>query len=220
VDDETDSLSTEDTGVDSGSDGDTDTDTDTDGDTDADTDGDTDVDGDADADADSDTDSDSDPVTTIDDTTVLSTFTDAEATQLCDDIWAYFESTIGTETFCKWRGLSYATSSSAHSEEQLRANCTGTESTCLADPAAAWAGNPGCSAPSADCAATVADYSTCIRDVAADFIQTVGGMPTCDMFTTGDGGTSLVWDFKAADRLPSCNLTNCTTLWPPDPKNI
>jgi hypothetical protein len=175
---------------------------------------------DADSDGDSDSSSESeDVVTTLDGTKVLNALSDAEVTQLCDDIWAYFETTIGTEIFCKYKGLSYATSSSAPSDEALRANCTGTETTCLGDPATAWSGNPGCSDPPDDCAATVADYSTCIRDVAADFIQQVSAMPTCDMFTSGEGGTSLVWDFKGAERLPSCIWTNCT-LWPPDPKNI
>ena len=64
----------------------------------------------------------------------------------------------------------------------------------------------------------MADYSACIMDTAAGFTQAVNGMATCDVLTSD--GTTAVWDLKSADRLPSCMLTNCTTLWPPDPKNF
>ena len=161
-----------------------------------------------------------DSVTTLSGTTALNALTEAEVTQLCDDTWAYFASAISAETFCKYRGLSFATSSSAPSEEDLRANCTEKENACRGDPGTAWSGNPGCSAPSSDCMATVAEYSTCIRDTAADFTQTVNGMPSCGEFTSGAEGTGAVWDFKGADRLPSCTFDNCATLWPADPKNI
>ena len=158
------------------------------------------------------------PVTTLPTTTALNALTAAEVTQLCDDTWAYFASAISPETFCKYRGLSYATSSSAPTEEQLRTNCSSTETSCVSDPATAWTGNPGCSSPPSDCLATVAQYATCIMDTAAGFTQTVSGMSTCAALTSE--GTSAVWDFKGADRLPSCLFANCASLWPPDPKNF
>ena len=64
----------------------------------------------------------------------------------------------------------------------------------------------------------MAEYCTCIRDTAAGFAEAVNAMPTCDASTMD--GTSVVWDLKGAHRLPSCLLNNCTTLWPPDPKNF
>jgi hypothetical protein len=175
---------------------------------------------DADSDGDSDSSSESEAVvTTLAGTTVLGALTDAEATQLCDDIWAYFETAISPEIFCKYKGLSTATSSSPHTEEDLRNACSNTEAGCLSDPVSTWANsNAGCSAPAADCAATVADYSTCIRDIAARFSQTVSGMSTCDAFTLDL--TQTIWDFKGVDPPPSCEWTNCTSLWPPDPKDI
>ncbi len=184
---------------------------------------------DADADADSDTDSDSDvdsdsqgnegdPVTALDSARLLNALNETEVTQLCNDTWAYYERTIPAEVFCKWKGVSYATSSSPHSEEQLISNCSSTEGSCLNNPTEAWSGNPGCNAPNTDCAATVAQYSLCIKDTAADFIAKVNSMLTCDVFTFD--GTNSVWDLKGADRVPSCLMTECMSLWPADPKNI
>ena len=162
--------------------------------------------------------SSADPVTTLAGTTVLSTLTAEQATQLCDETWAYFATAVTTETICRYQGLSFATSSSAPTEEKLRSNCTSKESPCLADPSSAWATNPGCSEIPTDCGATVAQYSSCIQDTAAGLNQAVSAMPSCAEFTSA--ATSAVWDLKGADKLPSCELPSCDSLWPPDPKNF
>jgi hypothetical protein len=157
-------------------------------------------------------------VTALAGTTVLSTLTTDQATQLCSDTWAYFAAAISAEAICKYQGLSFATSSSAPTEEKLRSNCSSKETPCLADPGSAWTTNPGCSEIPTDCGATVAEYSTCIQDTAAGFNQAVSAMPGCAEFT--NTATSPVWDLKGADRLPSCELPSCDSLWPPDPKNF
>jgi hypothetical protein len=156
------------------------------------------------------------PVTTLSPSTALSALTDTEFTQLCDDAYSYFGTAIATDTFCKWKGLSYATSSSAPTEEQLRSNCSSTEATCLADPAAALANNPGCNSIPANCTATVADYSACIMDEAAAFTQTVNAIPACAEFTSA--ATSMVWDATGAAPMASCTFTTtCQGLYPPNP---
>jgi hypothetical protein len=157
-----------------------------------------------------------DSFTTLSGTTALSALTQEEATQLCDEAYAYYGSAISTETFCKWKGLSFATSSSAPTEEQLRANCADKENRCLADPAAALADNSGCNSFPADCAATVADYCACVRDQAATFTQTVAGISNCDALTSE--GTNAVWDALGAAPLASCTFSDtCPGLYPPNP---
>ena len=74
-------------------------------------------------------------VTTLSSSATLMTLTPADATKLCDDTYAYFRTAIPTASACKWKGLSFATSSSAPTQEQLRANCTEKETGCMADPA-------------------------------------------------------------------------------------
>ena len=156
------------------------------------------------------------PVTTVSSTTALSALTDTEFTQLCNDVYNYFGTAIPTDVFCKWRGLKYATSSSPHSDQQLIDNCVGTEATCLANPAEAWASNTGCNSIPADCAATVADYSACVMDEAAAFSVTVNAIPGCDVVTMAD--TSMVWDAQSAPTPASCDFSaTCQGLYPPTP---
>src|SRR5688572_10007570 len=64
-----------------------------------------------------------DSFTTVASSAQLSALASADAMKLCDDTYAYFRIAISTEAACKWKGLSFATSSSAPTEEQLRANC-------------------------------------------------------------------------------------------------
>ena len=152
--------------------------------------------------------------TTVAGTAVLSTLAPPDAMKLCDDTYAYFRTAISTEAACKWKGLSFATSSSAPNEEQLRANCTEKEMQCLADPATALGTNPGCSLPS-NCTTTVAEYSTCVRDEVAFFNQTVASMPSCAMFT--NVGVQAVSAALSAPLPASCTFSNCPSLFPPNP---
>jgi hypothetical protein len=159
-----------------------------------------------------------DPITTLSGTTTLSALTADQATQLCTDSYAYYYFTgITKETVCKWRGLSYATSSSAPTVEKLRSNCTSKEDPCLADPAAAVASNPGCSSFPANCAATVAEYSTCIKALATSFTATVAAIEECAVLTNGDAGTGAVFAAQGATSPASCTFPTCSGLYPPNP---
>jgi len=117
------------------------------------------------------------PVTTVSGCKALNALTPDEFTRVCNDTYAYFGSAISAETTCKWKGVAFATSSSAPTEEQLQENCRTKETACLADPSAVWSNNPGCDEFPEDCTATVADWATCITDEATDFIQQVNGLP-------------------------------------------
>src|ERR1035437_10279859 len=78
-------------------------------------------------------------VTHLSGTKALNALTAAEATKLCDDTYAYFGSAIPQSTACKWKALSYATSSSPPTQDKLRSNCTSKETGCqAADPSAVW----------------------------------------------------------------------------------
>jgi hypothetical protein len=80
-------------------------------------------------------------VTTLPGGKPLGTLAPTEATQLCNDVYAYFGQAISQTTLCKWTGLSFAVSSSAPNDTRLRENCTRQESSCLqAGPA-----TPSCS---------------------------------------------------------------------------
>ena len=145
----------------------------------------------------------------------LSALTPADSTKLCTDTYAYFRTAITNEVACKWKGLSFATSSSAPTEEQLKANCTEKESGCLADPNTALGNNPGCSDVPSGCTATVAEYSTCVEALVTRFNQTVAGLSSCAALTKV--GTDGVWAALAATPPASCMFSNCSGLFPPDP---
>lgn len=156
-----------------------------------------------------------DAVTSLSASAALSTLAPPDATKLCNDTYAYFRTAIPTATACKWKGLSFATSSSAPTQEQLRANCTEKETGCLADPVTALASNPGCSPLPANCGATVAEYSTCVRDQVAFFNQTVTAIEACSMLTST--GTDAVWAALGATAPASCTFAACPSLYPPNP---
>jgi len=153
--------------------------------------------------------------TTLSGTTSLSALTPAQATQLCNDTYAHFGTAITDATMCKWKGLAFATSSSAPSPEQYRANCVEKETSCLADPAAARSNNPGCSSFPGGCTATVAEYSTCVNDQIAFFNQTVAGIAACAEFSSTS--SDAVWAALGAMPPASCTFSNCTGLYPPNP---
>jgi hypothetical protein len=154
-------------------------------------------------------------VTSLNGASPLSGLTPADATKLCDDTYAYFRAAIDTDLACKWKGLSFATSSSAPTQEQLRANCSEKETGCLADPVTALAATSPCSPFPGNCGATVAEYSTCVKDTVAVFNQTVAGIEECAVLTSA--GTDAVWAALGAEPPPSCNFSACPGLYPPSP---
>jgi hypothetical protein len=156
-------------------------------------------------------------VTGLSGTRALNTLTATEATQLCDDTYAYFGTAIPRATECRWKGLSYAASSSAPSQAVLQQNCTNQENACLQADGGVIS-NPGCGDIATTCTATVADYSACITDEVAAFDQTVNGLPACSALTTA--GTSAIFDAQTGGTPPaSCtSLSNaCPTVYPPSP---
>jgi alpha-L-arabinofuranosidase len=151
-------------------------------------------------------------VTSISGSSTIGSLDASQGTKLCDDTYAYFNKTIPQATACHWKGIAYATSSSAPTEAKLQQNCTNQESACNAgDAGSVWA-NPGCGDMPKSCTATVADYSTCIKDQAADFNKTVDALSACASFT--QAGTAAIWDVMAKDPPASCaSLSNkCADL--------
>jgi hypothetical protein len=158
-------------------------------------------------------------VTTISATTALNALAPADVTQLCDDTYAYFGSAIPKATTCRWRGLAYGASSSAPTDAQLQTSCTNKESSCQqsADP---WADNLGCNDIPSTCAATVAQYTACISDEVAAFIQLVGGFPVCSMLMRSNA-SEILNAIAAAPPASCASLMNtCPELSPPGPLNM
>ena len=156
-------------------------------------------------------------VTTISDTTALNA---ADATQLCKDTYAYFGRAIPMATACRYKGLSFATSSSATSDSQFQQVCTDHETACLqAGSGVGSADDPGCSDIPSNCTATVAEYSACTSDEVAAFNQGMNGLPSCATATSANG--SAVWQIMIPTPPASCDsLTNkCQELYPPAPNN-
>ncbi len=156
-------------------------------------------------------------VTTLSGGTAVNALTTAEVTQLCNDTYAYFGSAIPKATTCKWRGLSYAASSSAPSQSVLQQNCTSKETAC--QPTDPWADNLGCNDIPSTCAATVAAYAACISDEVAAFVQAVNGLPTCATLTSA--GTAAIVEAQIANPPASCAslMNTCPDLYPPGPFN-
>ena len=152
-------------------------------------------------------------VTTLSGTKALNALTTDEVTQLCDDTFTYYGSAIGRATICKWKGVLFATQSSAPTEQALRQNCTAKEQPCLADTASPWP-FPSCSEIPTDCTKTVAEYSVCVRDYAVWLIQKVSEVPACDAFTSAYWDP--VWTIVGADQPVSCQF--CPSYYAPDPR--
>lgn len=147
------------------------------------------------------------PVTNLDGTKALNALTAAEATQLCKDTYTYFAAVIPGATTCKWKGVYFATQSSAPDQATLTANCKNQETPCQSNPAGVYA-TPNCSDLPSDCAGTtVAQYSTCVKDASTAFIQDVAALPSCDAFTSASW--TPVWNIVTKysnNPAPSCTL--------------
>jgi uncharacterized protein YaaQ len=63
---------------------------------------------------------------------------------------------------------------------------------------------------------TVADYSTCVTDHAADFNKTVTGLPACSALKSSD--TTTLSGIQAADLPKSCTAITdkCAAVTLPD----
>ena len=143
-------------------------------------------------------------VTTLDGTKSLGSLTAAEATQLCNDAYAYFGQAISRATLCKATGLSSAVSSSAPTDAVMQQYCTQYENTCLqAGPS-----SPSCGAIPTPCSGTVAQYSTCIVDKASAYNQGVNGLASCTVVTRND--LPAIWDFVTANPPASCTELDAT----------
>jgi hypothetical protein len=142
-------------------------------------------------------------VTTLDGSKSLGSLSATEVATLCSDTYSYYQQNISQATLCKETGLAYGISSSAPTDSQLRQNCTSQQAACLTAGFAV----PSCSNIPVACAATVAQYSTCIADQVAAFNSGVAALATCATVTLADLQT--VWAFVAADPPASCaSLTN------------
>ncbi|HVT07637.1 MAG TPA: hypothetical protein VHO67_09270, partial [Polyangia bacterium] len=137
-------------------------------------------------------------VTTLSGSRSLGSLSSAEATQLCNDTYAYYGRAITQATLCKEAGLAFGVSSSAPNDAQLQQNCQTQETACLAAGPAV----PSCSTIPASCAATVAQYATCISDQVAAFNSGVAGLASCAAVKTSDLPT--VWNLVAGDPPASC----------------
>ena len=143
-------------------------------------------------------------VTTVTGTKTLGSLSPAEATQLCNDIYAYYGRTISQSTLCKEAGLAFGISSSPSTDAQLEQNCQSQQTGCLAaGPAAA-----SCGGIPASCPTTVAQYSACISDEAAAFNSGVAALPGCATVTLND--LQAVWALVAANPPASCASLGAT----------
>ena len=115
-------------------------------------------------------------VTTISGTKALNALTPTEVTQLCDDTLRLFRTAIPKATTCRWRDwLTARRAAPPPTRSCRRAARTRKPRACgSANP---WADNLGCNDLPATCAATVAQYSACISDEVAAFIQLVERLP-------------------------------------------
>jgi hypothetical protein len=152
-------------------------------------------------------------VTTLSGSKPLGSLSAGEASQLCNDTYAYYQRSISQAVLCKEAGLAYGVSSSAPTDAQLQQNCGTQEGACLtALPAVA-----SCGSIPTSCSVTVAQYSACISDQAAAFNAGVAALPGCAMVTLND--LQGVWALLTADPPANCApLANtCAALDIPTP---
>jgi len=152
-------------------------------------------------------------VTGLSGSQALGSLTPAEATQLCNDTYAYYNRSISQAALCKEAGLAFGVSSSASTDAQLQMNCANREAECLKSaPAAA-----SCNSIPMPCPVTVAQYTACVSDQVAAFNAGVAVLATCATVTHSD--LEAVWRLVAGDPPASCSsLTNtCAGLDVPTP---
>jgi len=152
-------------------------------------------------------------VTTLSESEALGSLSPAQATQLCNDTYAYYGRSISQALLCKEAGLAYGVSSSSPTDAQLQQNCKKQEAACLASAP----GGPSCNRIPMHCPVTVAQYSACISDQVAAFNAGVASLVSCSAVTRND--LQSIWDFVTVETPASCALlTNtCAGLDAPTP---
>ena len=152
-------------------------------------------------------------VTTLSGSKSLGSLSAADATQLCNDTYAYYQRSISQAVLCKESGLAYGVSSSAPTDAQLQQNCKSLEGACLTAPPAV----ASCGSIPTSCSMTVAQYAACIADQAAAFNAGVAALPGCATVTQND--LQGVWNLVTGDPPASCaSLANtCAALEIPLP---
>jgi hypothetical protein len=125
-------------------------------------------------------------VTGIGASAALNALTTVQASQLCSDARAYFARSISKANACKFAALSFASSSSAPTDADLRAGCSSTENTCNGADASSMGTMNTCLPLPATCTATVAQYSECIVEETAFFNQSVPPLASCSTVTRAD----------------------------------
>jgi hypothetical protein len=153
-------------------------------------------------------------VTTLDASKPLGSLSPAEATQLCNDTYAYYGRSISPAVLCKEAGLAFGISSSAPTDALLQQNCQSKQAECLMSGAA----TPSCSKIPMPCSVTVAQYAACIADQAGAVDSGVPALANCSAVTHAD--LPAVWALVAGDPPASCAaLTNsCAGLDVPTPQ--
>jgi hypothetical protein len=139
-------------------------------------------------------------ITTLSGSKALGTLTAAEATQLCDDVKAYYRSAITKASSCKWYALFNASSSSSPTNMALQNNCTQGETACTQSSDTGPGTMTSCLPIPASCTATVAQYSTCIIDGARLLNQAASTLPSCSTITLAD--LTPVFDAQNAINAP------------------
>lgn len=157
--------------------------------------------------------------TRVDSNKALGMLSDAERTQLCDDVVTYTTATLVPDV-CRRAALtitaSMAQADSGLSDADLQSACASQYGACLASSGGSDAGAPASDAASMSgvhcdlstlqptCSATVADYAACLTDIdAAD-----SGLPSCEAIAratlidlASDAGL-------VAARPPSCSVVD------------
>jgi hypothetical protein len=156
-------------------------------------------------------------VTPIMGSKTLGSLTAAQATQLCNDTSAYFGRNITKAQACKFAALTFSISSSAPTEADLRIGCTNTETSCNQSDASTGIAIM-CSAIPASCAATVAQYSSCVVDQSALYRTNLAALPACSALTRADFD-KITMSLPNANPPASCEglMSSCPDLTLPFP---
>ena len=156
-------------------------------------------------------------VTPIMGSKTLGSLTPAQTTQLCNDASAYFGRNITKAQACKFGALTFSVSSSAPTDADLRLGCTNTEASCNQSDAATGIAIM-CSAIPASCAATVAQYSTCVVDQSALYKTNLAALPACAALTRADFDR-ITTSLPNASPPASCEalMSSCPDLTLPFP---
>jgi hypothetical protein len=156
-------------------------------------------------------------VTPIMGSKTLGSLTTAQATQLCNDTSGYFGRNITKAQACKFAALTFSVSSSAPTDADLRTGCSNTENDCNQSDAATGIAIM-CSTIPASCAATVAQYSTCVVDQSALYKTNLAALPACSALTRADFD-KITTSLPNASPPASCEalMSTCPDLTLPFP---